>query len=97
MGPTDSLILADNSADPTVAAVDLVGQLEHGHNSPVWLVTDDRALADEVMKLVTEITSDLPEVNRKNAIAIWRDYAEVILCSDGKGWPQHQKKTRHSI
>lgn len=81
-GPTDSLILADNSADPMVVAVDLVGQAEHGYNSPVWLVTDDRALADEVMKLVPELIEDLPDVNRENATAAWRDYAEVILCSD---------------
>lgn len=81
-GPTDSLILADNSADPMVVAVDLVGQAEHGYNSPVWLVTDDRALADEVMKLVPKLIADLPDVNRENATAAWRDYAEVILCSD---------------
>ncbi len=81
-GPTDSLILADKSADPMVVAVDLVGQAEHGYNSPVWLVTDDRALADEVMKLVPELIEDLPDVNRENATAAWRDYAEVILCSD---------------
>lgn len=81
-GPTDSLILADKSADPMVVAVDLVGQAEHGYNSPVWLVTDDRALADEVMKLVPELIEDLPDVNRENATAAWRDYAEVILCLD---------------
>ena len=81
-GPTDSLILADKSADPMVVAVDLVGQAEHGYNSPVWLVTDDRALADEVTKLVPELIADLPDVNRENATAAWRDYAEVILCSD---------------
>ena len=72
-GPTDSLILADNSADPMVVAVDLVGQAEHGYNSPVWLVTDDRALADEVMKLVPELIADLPDVNRENATAAWRE------------------------
>jgi sulfopropanediol 3-dehydrogenase len=81
-GPTDSLILADKSADPMVVAVDLVGQAEHGYNSPVWLVTDDHALAKEVMKLVPELIDDLPELNRDNATAAWRDYAEVILCSD---------------
>ena len=81
-GPTDSLILADGSADPMVVAVDLVGQAEHGYNSPVWLVTDDRPLAEEVMKLVPELIADLPDVNRENATAAWRDYAEVILCSD---------------
>jgi sulfopropanediol 3-dehydrogenase len=81
-GPTDSLILADNTADPMVVAVDLVGQAEHGYNSPVWLVTDDRALAEEVMRLVPTLINDLPEVNRDNATAAWRDYAEVILCDD---------------
>lgn len=81
-GPTDSLVLADKSADPMVVAVDLVGQAEHGYNSPVWLVTDDRALAEEVMRLVPGLIDDLPDVNRENATAAWRDYAEVILCAD---------------
>jgi sulfopropanediol 3-dehydrogenase len=81
-GPTDSLILADAQADPMVVATDLVSQAEHGYNSPVWLVTDDRALAEKVMDLVPGLIEDLPEVNRENAFAAWRDYAEVILCSD---------------
>jgi sulfopropanediol 3-dehydrogenase len=81
-GPTDSLILADKTADANVVATDLVGQAEHGYNSPVWLVTDNRPLADEVMRLVPELINDLPEVNRDNAAAAWRDYAEVILCND---------------
>ncbi len=81
-GPTDSLILADKTADPMIVATDLVGQAEHGYNSPVWLVTDDRELAEEVMKLVPTLIDDLPEVNRENATAAWRDYAEVILCAD---------------
>ncbi|MAN97869.1 histidinol dehydrogenase [uncultured Roseovarius sp.] len=81
-GPTDSLILADGTADPMVVATDLVGQAEHGYNSPVWLVTDDRPLAEEVMRLVPDLIADLPEVNRDNAAAAWRDYAEVILCAD---------------
>jgi len=81
-GPTDSLILADASADPLVVATDLVGQAEHGYNSPVWLVTDDRALAEEVMRLVPDLIADLPDVNRDNAAAAWRDYAEVILCDN---------------
>ena len=81
-GPTDSLILADASADPLVVATDLVGQAEHGYNSPVWLVTDTRAIAEEVMRLVPDLIADLPEVNRDNAAAAWRDYAEVILCTD---------------
>ena len=81
-GPTDSLILADKSADPHIVATDLVSQAEHGYNSPVWLVTDDRALAEDVMQRVPELIEDLPELNRDNARAAWRDYAEVIVCSD---------------
>lgn len=79
-GPTDSLILADGTADADIVAADLVGQAEHGYNSPVWLVTDDRALAEKVMDLVPGLIEDLPEVNRDNAYAAWRDYAEVIVC-----------------
>lgn len=81
-GPTDSLILADKDADAHIVATDLVSQAEHGYNSPVWLVTDDRALAEKVMELVPGYIDDLPEVNRENAFAAWRDYAEVILCAD---------------
>ncbi|MEN8896250.1 MAG: histidinol dehydrogenase [Yoonia sp.] len=81
-GPTDSLILADAMADPMVVAVDLVSQAEHGYNSPVWLVTDDEVLANKVMDLVPDLIADLPELNRMNAEAAWRDYAEVIVCAD---------------
>ena len=52
-GPTDSLVLADGTADAHIVATDLVSQAEHGYNSPVWLVTDDRALAEDVMARVT--------------------------------------------
>lgn len=81
-GPTDSLVLADKNADPLIVATDLVSQAEHGYNSPVWLVTDDRALAEKVMEMVPDLIADLPEVNSQNAAAAWRDYAEVIVCSD---------------
>ncbi len=81
-GPTDSLILADAKADPMIVAVDLVSQAEHGYNSPVWLITDSRAFATKVMDLVPALIADLPELNRENAAAAWRDYAEVILCAD---------------
>lgn len=81
-GPTDSLVLADSSADAMIVAVDLVGQAEHGYNSPVWLVTDDRDLAKRVMDLVPSLIADLPDLNRENAAAAWRDYAEVILCDN---------------
>ena len=81
-GPTDSLILADCNADPFIVATDLVSQAEHGYNSPVWLVTDNVALASKVMNLVPKLIDDLPETNRDNAAAAWRDYAEVIVCEN---------------
>ncbi|MFZ1813674.1 MAG: histidinol dehydrogenase [Rhizobiaceae bacterium] len=87
-GPTDSLILADGKADAEIVAADLVGQAEHGYNSPVWLVSDDQALAERVMELVPRLISDLPDVNRENAAAAWRDYGEVILCSDREAMAQ---------
>ncbi|WP_224823827.1 histidinol dehydrogenase [Cognatishimia sp. MH4019] len=79
-GPTDSMVIADSDADPKIVAWDLVGQAEHGYNSPVWLVTDTQALADKVMAEVPNAIDDLPDLNRDNAAAAWRDYAEVILC-----------------
>jgi sulfopropanediol 3-dehydrogenase len=81
-GPTDSLVLADGEADPLIVATDLVSQAEHGYNSPVWLVTNDRPLAVEVMRIVPELIADLPDINRESANAAWRDYAEVIVCVD---------------
>jgi len=81
-GPTDSLVIADETADPYIVAWDLAGQAEHGYNSPVWLVTTDRALADRVMDIVPGLIETLPETNATNAKAAWEDYAEVILCSD---------------
>jgi sulfopropanediol 3-dehydrogenase len=81
-GPTDSLVIADDSADAEIVAADLVGQAEHGYNSPVWLVTDHRPLAEAVMVRVPELIADLPDINAGNAEAAWRDYAEVILCGD---------------
>lgn len=81
-GPTDSLILADATADPAIIAADLVGQAEHGYNSPVWLVTDSKDLAQEVQTRVPDLIAALPELNRVNAEAAWRDYAEIVLCDN---------------
>lgn len=81
-GPTDSMVLADASADAEMVAYDLVGQAEHGYNSPVWLVTSDEALAQAVIRLVPDLIATLPEVNRESARAAWDNMAEVILCED---------------
>ena len=71
---------ADKNADAEIVAVDLVGQAEHGYNSPAWLFTKSKDLAEKVIKRVPELIADLPELPRTNAEAAWRDYGEVILC-----------------
>jgi sulfopropanediol 3-dehydrogenase len=81
-GPTDSLVLADGTADPDFVAADLVGQAEHGQNSPVWLVTDDRTLAEAVIAQVPALIDSLPPLNAQSARQAWADYAEVVLCAD---------------
>jgi sulfopropanediol 3-dehydrogenase len=87
-GPTDSLILADETADPHIVAWDLVGQAEHGYNSPVWLATTHRPLAEKVMELVPGYIAKLPELNAQNASAAWRDMAEVMVVRDREGLAQ---------
>ena len=79
-GPTESAVIADESADPAVVTADLIGQAEHGPDSPVWLMTTSRALALEVMRLVPDAIAALPEPARSAADAAWRDHAEVVLC-----------------
>lgn len=81
-GPTEVLVIADKDADPEIIAYDLVGQAEHGFDSPAWLVLDDRELGEKVMARVPELIETLPEVQRNAATAAWRDYGEVVLCSD---------------
>jgi sulfopropanediol 3-dehydrogenase len=83
-GPTDSMILADSSADPEIVAHDLVGQAEHGHNSPVWLATSDRQLAEKVMTIVPGLIESLPALNRDSARSAWDTMAEVMLCADAE-------------
>jgi sulfopropanediol 3-dehydrogenase len=81
-GPSEVAIIADDSADPAIVASDLVGQAEHGHESPAWLFTDSRALAQEVMRRVPLLIDALPPTARDAAGAAWRDYGEVILCDN---------------
>jgi sulfopropanediol 3-dehydrogenase len=79
-GPSEIAVIADDSADPLIVASDLVGQAEHGHESPAWLMTTSRELAEEVMRLVPELVAKLPPTARDAAGAAWRDYGEVLLC-----------------
>ncbi len=79
-GPSEVCIIADASADPAIVASDLVGQAEHGHESPAWLITTDRVLAESVLQRVPELIESLPPTARDAAGAAWRDYGEVVLC-----------------
>ena len=81
-GPTEIAIIADKTADPMIVASDLVGQAEHGLDSPCWLFTTDRELGDKVLELMPGFIEKLPDTARTAAEGSWRDYGEVILCSD---------------
>jgi len=81
-GPTEIAIIADKNADPEIVAVDLVGQADHGYNSPAWLYTTSKELAEKVIKRVPELIADLLELPRTSAEAAWRDYGEVVLCDN---------------
>lgn len=79
-GPSEVAVIADDSADAAIVASDLVGQAEHGHESPAWLFTTSQPLAQRVLELVPALIGALPETAREAAGAAWRDYGEVILC-----------------
>jgi sulfopropanediol 3-dehydrogenase len=79
-GPSEVAVIADDTADPAIVASDLVGQAEHGHESPAWLFTTSRSLAEVVMRLVPDLVAALPATARDAAGAAWRDYGEVVLC-----------------
>ena len=79
-GPSEVAVIADDSADPDIVASDLVGQAEHGHESPAWLFTTSESLAKEVMRLVPQLIARLPPTAKDAAGAAWRDYGEVIVC-----------------
>ena len=79
-GPSEVAVIADETADPRIVASDLVGQAEHGHESPAWLITTSRPLADAVMRAVPDLVAALPPTARDAAGAAWRDYGEVAVC-----------------
>lgn len=80
-GPSEIAVIADDTANPALVASDLVGQAEHGHESPTWLITTSRAVATEVMRLVPTLIQALPPTARDAAAAAWRDYGEVVVCA----------------
>ena len=79
-GPTEILIIADDTADAEMVAVDLLGQAEHGPSSPATLITTSERLAREIEAEVTRQLSQLPTADA--AGPAWRDYGEVLLCRD---------------
>ena len=79
-GPTESLIIADQTADPMIVAVDLVSQCEHGYDSPVWLLTDSKKLGEKVIEIMPKVIADL--LNPGVAASSWHDYGEVVLGKD---------------
>ena len=79
-GPTEIGIIADDTADAAIVASDLVGQAEHGPESPAWLITLDEGLGNEVMRRVPALIEKLPPLAREGAGAAWRDHGEVVLC-----------------
>ena len=77
-GPTETMVIADDTVDAELCATDLLGQAEHGYNSPAFLITNSRKLADATLLEITRLLEILP--TRDTASASWRDYGEVILC-----------------
>lgn len=77
-GPTETMVIADDTVDGEMCATDLLGQAEHGYNSPAVLVTNSRKLADDTMAEIDRILEIIP--TRETAETSWEDYGEVILC-----------------
>ncbi len=77
-GPTETCVIADDTVDGEIVATDLLGQAEHGINSPAVLITDSRKLAEDTLKEIERLLEVLPtaEVARQS----WEDYGEIILC-----------------
>ncbi len=79
-GPTETLLIADDSCDAEMAATDLLGQAEHGYNSPAVLVTTSRGLAEAVPAEIDRQLEGLPTA--ETAGRSWADYGQIVLCRD---------------
>jgi sulfopropanediol 3-dehydrogenase len=77
-GPTETMVIADDTVDAELCATDLLGQAEHGFNSPAVLVTNSRKLAEGTLAEIDRLLTILPTA--ATAAVSWRDYGEVILC-----------------
>ena len=77
-GPTETMVIADKTVDAEMCATDLLGQAEHGYNSPAVLVTNSRKLAEDTLFEIDRILKILPTAG--TAGVSWEEYGEVILC-----------------
>jgi sulfopropanediol 3-dehydrogenase len=77
-GPTETMVIADDAVDAELCATDLLGQAEHGYNSPACLITNSRKLADATLAEIDRLLKILPTA--ETASVSWRDYGDVILC-----------------
>ena len=77
-GPTETMVIADETVDGELCATDLLGQAEHGYNSPAVLVTNSRKLAEDTLAEIERLLKILPTAD--TASVSWEDYGEVILC-----------------
>ncbi|MEM8788813.1 MAG: histidinol dehydrogenase [Pseudomonadota bacterium] len=77
-GPTETMVIADDTVDAELCATDLLGQAEHGYNSPAVLVTNSRKLAEATLAQIDRLLTMLPTAD--TAAKSWEDYGEVILC-----------------
>ena len=77
-GPTETMVIADETVDAEICATDLLGQAEHGFNSPAVLVTNNRQLAEGTLKEIERLLAILPTA--KLAACSWQDYGQVFLC-----------------
>ncbi|WP_238366437.1 histidinol dehydrogenase [Mesobacterium pallidum] len=77
-GPTETMVIADDTVDAELCATDLLGQAEHGYNSPAVLVTNSRKLAEGTLREIDRLLEILPTAD--TARTSWQDYGEVILC-----------------
>ncbi len=79
-GPTETCVIADDTVDGEICATDLLGQAEHGYNSPAVLITNSRKLAQDTMAEIDRLLKILPTA--ETARVSWDEYGEVILCAD---------------
>ena len=77
-GPTETMVIADETVDAEICATDLLGQAEHGYNSPAVLLTNSEKLARETLTEIDRLLEILP--TRDTASVSWADYGEVIVC-----------------